>query len=70
MSKIETDEAQKIWIMQNKILKLNSFSYLFINPVKKIEKRKKIVEMKQRMLIFKAFIEYSIPISLPKFPNK
>ena len=41
--------------MQNKILKLNSFSYLLINPVKKIENKKKIVEIKQRMLMFKAF---------------
>ena len=56
--------------MQNKILKLNSFSCLFINPVKKIENKKKIVEIKQRMLMFRAFIEYSTPISLSKFPNK
>ena len=65
-----SDAPQKICIMQNNKLKLNSFSYFRIKSEKKIENRKMINEIKVKILTFKALSEYSIPTSLPKFPNK
>ena len=65
-----SDAPQKICIMQNNKLKLNSFSYFRVKSEKKIENKKMIKETTVKMLMFKAFKEYSTPTSLPKFPNK